>query len=297
MEKLTNKQEIEATRVGGFGGSDAAMIHSVAVKGIDRLSNTTKKRIAVAKNLIPYTPVNQTQAMARGHEFEAWYAHQPFAPIINTDTQGVLEKSIAKNFRTFAHADFFDNATGEVWELKCVGDTDAAIIDYQYQLQWYYMLGASDVWLVVCDSSQPFAEGVEMPVLVKRDEKVITELLSGIKLIDDTWNTINLATGDDWDTTDLLPFEESRIVQLTNYLMEIKRMEDEADRRKADVMAFMEDHNIKSIKSPDYTITYVPAGTSLTFDKKKLFADYPEIRESEYTKQSIRKPYVKVAIK
>jgi hypothetical protein len=297
METKTNKQEIEATRVGGFGGSDAAMIYSIAVRGADMISNTAKKRLQVAKGLTPYTSIPQTDAMRKGHEFEAWYAQQSFAPIIGADTQGVLSADLARNFRTFAHADFYDHSTGEVWELKCVADPQSAIKDYWYQFQWYYMLGASSVWLVVCDSSLPFDEGVKMPVIVERHDATIQMLIQGVVLLDGLWNELNLTTGDDWDTTDLLPFEQSQIIQLANYLTEIKQMEQEADRRKAEILDFMQRHGVKSIKSDDYSIALVPESVALTFDKQKLLKDHPEIMESDYQKRTIKKPYIKVTVK
>ena len=56
--------EIENTRVGGFGGSDAALFLRIAKKGgVDGLSNTDLYRIAVAMGIKPYVPVPVTEAM------------------------------------------------------------------------------------------------------------------------------------------------------------------------------------------------------------------------------------------
>ena len=75
MEELKNhQQEIEATRVGGFGGSDAAMFLRIAKKGgVDGLSNTDLYRIAVAMGIKPYVPVPVTEAMQNGHTFDDSY--------------------------------------------------------------------------------------------------------------------------------------------------------------------------------------------------------------------------------
>ena len=80
MTTTIHKQEIEATRVGGFGGSDAKMIYKIGLKGLSALNNTDKKRIRVAKGLDEYKPVTMNEAMQRGHDFEDWYEKLPFAP-------------------------------------------------------------------------------------------------------------------------------------------------------------------------------------------------------------------------
>ena len=77
MEEIKNQhqQEIENTRVGGFGGSDAALFLRIAKKGgVDGLSNTDLYRIAVAMGIKPYAPVPVTEAMQAGHTFEDSYA-------------------------------------------------------------------------------------------------------------------------------------------------------------------------------------------------------------------------------
>ena len=82
MKSTTNhKNEIEATRVGGFGGSDAKMFYKIGLKGLSALNNTDKKRIRVAKGIDEYKPAPVSEAMQRGHDFEDWYEKQAFAPI------------------------------------------------------------------------------------------------------------------------------------------------------------------------------------------------------------------------
>ena len=74
LEQQQHQQEIESTRVGGFGGSDAAMFLRIAKRGgVDGLSNTDLYRIAVAMGIKPYAPVPVTEAMQAGHTFEDSY--------------------------------------------------------------------------------------------------------------------------------------------------------------------------------------------------------------------------------
>ena len=70
MEELKNhQQEIENTRVGGFGGSDAALFLRIAKKGgVEDLSNTDLYRIAVAMGISPYVPITITQEKQNKHK-------------------------------------------------------------------------------------------------------------------------------------------------------------------------------------------------------------------------------------
>ena len=58
---------------------------------------------------------------------------------------------------------------------------------------------------------------------------------------------------------------------------------------KAQILRFMEGQGVNSIKSDYYTISYIGESEAATFDKKKLLAEHPEIRESDYLKISKKK--------
>jgi hypothetical protein len=294
MKTNQHKNEIEVTRKGGFGGSDAKLFYKIGLKGLSALNNTDKKRIRVAKGIDEYKPVPMNEAMQRGHDFEDWYEKQPFAPIAYREAK--LTANLANNFDTFFHADFSD-VFNEVWELKCVQNPDNAIRDYYEQLQWQHLIGAKKLWLVVADSSQPFETGVKMPELIERNEQVIEILRNGIKLLDKNWNDINLEVGEDWTDEDLMPFEKMEVDALAKYLNEIKELEAEADRRRQTVFDFMNTNGIKSLASELYTISFIPESSSATLDKKKLFSEHPEIKETDYQKISPKKAYITVKLK
>ena len=158
-------QEIETTRLGGFGGSDAKLFYNLATKNM--LTNTEIKRVAVAKGLLSFVQIEQNEAMKRGHLFEEWFETSPIAPIAEREV--LLNKELSNKFKTFAHADF--SADGEVWELKCLKYPDEAINTYYSQLQWYYLLGAERVWLVVCDSKKTFELGTRIPQLIEKEDR------------------------------------------------------------------------------------------------------------------------------
>ena len=290
----THKQEIEATRVGGFGGSDAKMFYKIGLKGLSSLNNTDKKRIRVAKGIDEYKPITVNDAMQRGHDFEDWYEKQSFAPL-NAEREVIISSMLAKNFNTFAHADFFSN--GEVWELKCLSNPENAYNDYFEQLQWYFMLGAVNVWLAVSDSNYSFIEGTTFPVEIKRDERIIDILRNGIKLLDQNWETLDLEVGEEWSESDLLPFEKEDITVFASYLQRIQQLEELAEESKLKVFNFMRDNGIKSLKSDYYTVTFIPESTTATLDKKKLFTAHPEIKEQDYLKIIPKKAYITVKLK
>ena len=294
MKTIQHKNEIEVTRKGGFGGSDAKMLYKIGLKGLSALNNTDKKRIRVAKGIDEYKPVPMNEAMQRGHDFEDWYAEQAFAPL-EAEREVVISSMLAKNFKTFAHCDFFEN--GEVWELKCLSNPENAYNEYFAQLQWYHRLRATSVWLVVCDSSKEFSEGVLLPVEIKRDNNVIDILSNGIKLLDENWDDLDLEVGEEWSDEDLMPFEKREVDALAKYLNEIKELEAEADRRRQTVFDFMNTNGIKSLASELYTISFTPESTTATLDKKKLFAEHPEIKETDYLKISPKKAYITVKLK
>ena len=304
MENATDHQnEIESTRVGGFGGSDAKMFYKIGTKGLGSLSNSDKVRIRVAKGITPYNSIPQTAAMRKGHDFEDWFADKFRHHTDKMDRERKISARLAVNFDTFAHADFSKKNGKEVIELKCVSDPDRAVDNNIEQLQWYHMLGVEIVFLIACDSMAIVANhfcfdaGMRDPIYVDRNDGMIQTMMHGIKLLDDNWLTLDLSVGDEWSDEDLFPTEQREVREMAQYLREIKSMEAIIEERKAKMCEFMEKNNIKSIQSDMYSIAMVPAGTTSRFDKKKLLKDHPDINEADYTTTSERKAYVTVKLK
>src|SRR5690554_5584459 len=157
MEALQHQNKIEHTRVGGFGGSDAKMFYKIGLKGLSALSNSDKKRIRVAKGIDEYKPIFQTEAMRKGHEFEDWWFEASLCKYIGKWEREVkIERELATNFKTFAHADVLKEVHKQIHiiELKCLIDPFSALEQYKAQLQWYYMLGAHSVSIEIGDSSE-----------------------------------------------------------------------------------------------------------------------------------------------
>ena len=291
MTPTTHKQEIEVTRVGGFGGSDAAMFYRIGLKGLSAITNSDKKRIRVAKGMDEYKPIPMNDAMQRGHDFEDWYSENYQSAAMERERK--FTRDLAKNFNTFFHADFSDTF---IYELKSTSNTDDVLATYEAQLQWQHMISAMPVYIVISDSSLPF-ENCSEPIKVKRNERIIEILQNGIRLLDENWDTLDLEIGEEWSDSDLMPFEKNDIAVFTSYLQRIQQLEELAEESEAKVFQFMQDNNIKSLKSDSYTVTFIPESTTTSLDKKKLFTEHPEIKEQDYLKTSPKKAYITVKLK
>ena len=292
MTTTTHKQEIEVTRVGGFGGSDANLFYRVGLRGLSALNNTDKKRIRVAKGIDEYKSIQMNDAMQRGHDFEDFYEMSESTSLMSREV--LFSAELAKNFKTFFHADFSDKYY--VYELKCVQNPDNVENDYEAQLQWQAMVSGMKVCLVVCDSAKRFEDYNEQ-IEITRDENVIGILKNGIRLIDENWETLDLNVGEEWSDSDLMPFEKNDIAVFTSYLQRIQQLEELAEESKAKVFQFMKDNNIKSLKSDSYTVTFTPESTTTSLDKKKLFTEHPKIKEQDYIKTSPKNAYITVKLK
>lgn len=287
MNLEKHSQEISQSRIGGFGGSDADLFYHISQVGYKGISESDKKRILIAKGEMPYEQVS-TDAMQLGHKFEDWYSEQHK----DLEREKKLTAKLATNFDTFAHADFYQK--GCVCELKCTMHTKDAYARYYNQLQWYYMLGAENVVLIIQDSSKDF--GAIEEVSVQKDPKRIAELLNGITTLDKAWHS-SIELGEIVMADSLLPFDKKSVMQLQALFMSIKAREKEIERIKADVLAFMEENNIKKIVNDYFSITYKPASTRKTFSSKDLFQAYPDMDFSRFEKESKVKASITIQTK
>ncbi len=296
--KTEQKQEIVNTRVGGFGGSDAKMFYKVGLNGLSALSDTDKRRIAVALGQAEYVEIPATAAMEAGNEFERWLAVNSYTVETGWKNNFYLVSNTvqARNFKLFAHPDFYDDVNKIAIEAKYTSsDIDTTINDYMPQLQWYYLLGVKNVYLVKGTQGENFNKSEGRTI--KRDDNYINILSEGIKIIDEFCDTFIYTEKDEWTEGDLLPHEQRAAQLMYNYLEQIKIMEAEVEKSKQLLFDVMDKNGVKSIKSDKYVLTIVPESVRSTFDKKKLLKEHPEINEKDYLKTSKVKPYLKIILK
>lgn len=307
LEQQQHQQEIETSRVGGFGGSDAAMFLRIAKKGgVEGLSNTDLYRIAVAMGIKPYAPVSPTEAMQNGHIFENSYARY-------LDAQGkpyqrevkLVAKKQPENFKIFAHADFtFDGKvykTNDTFiflhECKFIADESKTIDDvaetYKAQLQWYYMLGAEYVDLIrgYGDPNHPKMEIFE----VDEDENIIDNLKLGIRLLDE-------AISDGWVPEIEEEFASAMSEKMQNIIHDYETLkfqksaiDQKLEELQAQIVEYMTIGNVAKINCTLGTISRTADSVVESFDSAKFKKENAELY-NQYIKKSIRKGSLRYTI-
>ena len=309
MEEIKNQhqQEIENTRVGGFGGSDAAMFLRIAKRGgVEGLSNTDLYRIAVAMGIKPYAPVPVTEAMNNGHVFEDSYARmlnnngKPYEREVK-----LTAKKQPKNFKIFAHADFVfrekvykkPNKIVLVHECKFIADEEKTADDvaetYKAQLQWYYLLGAEYVNLIrgYGDSEHPHTQNLA----IDEDENIIDELKLGIRLLDE-------AISDGWAPEIEEEFACTMSEKMQNIIADYETLkfqksaiEEKLDELQKQIVEYMTIGNVAKINATLGTISRTADSVVESFDSKKFEKENPELYKN-YLKKSTRKGSLRYTI-
>ena len=298
---MRNNEELRRSHASGFGGSDAKMFAKIGTKGIESLSTTEKKRILVALGKMEADDFGGNVYTEAGHMFEDHVALTcSIAHRIEREKYMEAE-GLAKHFKVFAHADFYDEATNAVVECKFSQDSTTKVYsDYFAQLQWYYMLGADEVTL--CHgwgTVLPFDVVGMLPVHVERDDDFIACLRDGIAELD---KAIEDGAFDDINATAVTVSEMDEETAaacraLGIVIARMKEAEKLADEHKATLLAWMEAHGVLNIKGDGFTVSYVSPTVRKTFDTKKAQADFPALKDDKYFKTSSVKSSVKITLK
>lgn len=308
MDKELHQQEIEQSHLKGFGGSDAAMFAAIAKNGIEGLGRTHLRRIAEVMGLCDPRPHYVNKAMENGHFFEDYWAEKQAKGICwrREAKLRLCEEVQPKNFEIFAHADFLRETIGNfsdpqpcsmVYELKfSQSDTDNVMSTYKWQLQWYYMLGATEVVLVHGSGSDPYSPEIKV-VGVEKDIDSVGLLLRGIDILDE-------AIGNGWkpqvDDVQSVADCPSRVVmqiaELHIAMQQLIEAQEKVDSLKQSIGEYMADNLIGSITTEAGTsLSYVKPSTTRTFDSKaSYFKANPidkEVKE-QYITEKTRAGYV-----
>ena len=307
MEELNkHQQEIENTRVGGFGGSDAALFLRIAKKGgVEGLSNTDLYRVAVAMGIKPYVPVPPTEAMNNGHIFEDSYA-RILKDSGYTDYQRevkLIAECQPENFHIFAHADFLLNEKTAVkkfvivHECKFVQDEEKSADDvaetYKTQLQWYYMLGVDYVDLIRGYGNPEFPHTQDLAI--DKDEEIIDNLKLGIRLLDE-------AISDGWVPEIEEEYAAAMSEKMQNIIADYERLkfeksaiDDKLDELQKQIIEYMTIGNVAKINGTLGTISRTADSIVESFDSKKFEKENPELYKN-YLKKSTRKGSLRYTI-
>lgn len=297
MKKENHNEEIRATRVGGFGGSDAAMVLAMAdrIKDNQPLTTSQKHRMLQLKGL-EECPTFDSPEIQAGRTFEENVAAVLVPQGWDRETYLTQDPNsspaVRQHFKVFAHADFWNSVTNTVIEAKWSRKWTAEELKkvYMPQLQWYYMLGVDAVRLT-CDTD----EGCST-MDIARDDAIIASLENALETIDEAYYDINLHI-EDLDDGELPP----DVLCIKNEIAIIKRRMAEDDERlknlNSELMHWMEEHQVSKVYGEDCIVIYTMPSTSVSFDAKKFEKDHPDTYAEYRTKITKKSGYLTVKIK
>ena len=302
-EKQSHEEEIKTSRVGGLGGSDAAMVLKIGRNGLQALCKTDVKRLRVMLGLDEPCNFGGNAATDAGHAFEDFIAERlkMIFPLGYIREAKMIGEDYG-NFKTFAHADFL-TASKKVIECKFVqGTTNEVLSKYYAQLQWYYYLGADCVTLCHgVGNVEPF-EVVDYTFLdVPRDEQTIDAIRNGLRLIDEYCSNEQGVRAP--SEVDMQTKQRLLVRKYITRKRKVDILTAEMDAIKAELQAEMENNNIAKISGAiDNDIAAVvifrKGSTRRTLDSTKALARYPELNEQgELWKTTTAKSSLTIQIK
>ena len=297
--------EIENTRVGGFGGSDAAMFLRIAKKGsVEGLSNTDLYRIAVAMGIKPYVPVSPTEAMQNGHTFEDSYERMLKDSGVNFDREvKLVAECQPKNFKIFAHADFIINGKTcikkfvIVHECKFIADEEKTADDvaetYKAQLQWYYMLGVEYVDLIRGYGNPEYPSTQDL--VIDEDEDIIDSLKLGIQILDDAIESGWVPEIEEKYAAAMSEKMQNIIADYERLKFEKSAIDDKLDELQKQIVEYMTIGNVAKINATLGTISRTADSVVESFDSTKFKKENAELY-NQYLKKSTRKGSLRYTI-
>jgi predicted phage-related endonuclease len=302
---MIEKKDIEYTRIGSLGSSDAAMVLSVGKSGV--LTQTAKKRLAVLLGQRENSSI-ATFAMRLGDEIEEVIYNilkKKYGDNIVSNPYYELEDK-RYPFKIISHIDY-EIVVGDtlVWiENKAsVSNTDDVLATYSAQLAWHRWLGerkaksmGKKFQLFLSHYNTSDYDGAFdsekltfKKVIVKEDFskglEIIKKEIEGGFVYDDDTSEIAIADISNCEMTALL--EEVRMACLV-----IKREEEKVAEARELLMRWMEEENIQKIKGEDFSITVKEPSVSYRLDTKKIKAEHPRIYKKYLAETQIKKSLI-----
>lgn len=314
------KDEIISSRVGNLGGSDARILAAIAKNGC--VQRAQVERLAIAKGL--YERPNITNiAMQYGDFIE----NMIYDSLVQVDERWESNKCFRsqkygrEGLGLLVHIDFslFDESRDKpllLWvECKATTtDIEQTYKDYKEQLYVEYVLGkelaeqlGADFKLELChyDASVMFEDESQLQFAFDPDKisrkkvifkKSVFDIASGMDIAAQYVSEMTEYKREeiDWD---YLPAEvQEQMKQVNNILVSIKEKQDSIEEFKSRFYDFLCKNEIKSVKTPYFTISRVDEAISMQFDKVKFASEHPEL-VAEYQKEVKKKGYVLIKTK
>ena len=296
------KEDIVATRKGGFGSSDAKIILKLAEGG--ELGETDRKRIAEMLGLREHEDIT-TWAMQRGNEYEQ-YAFKAMQMVFPNATSNpfYLSKELSDTFGfgIFNHIDMEVELEEElIWyEMKTsIKETADLIHEYNPQLAWHWMLlrekaaaiGKKPKLILL---HYPFPqENFDIEHLRSVEiESIPNPFMKGFDRMRDIIKDFTYE--ESTNPMDLIPTAMAEGLRiLEEKLNQLKELESYIEAERKALVANMEQYcvpqGITSLDTGKHKIVYVSQRVKEipTFHLEQLKADHPEIVQ-KYTKQVVQ---------
>ena len=301
------KEDIIATRKGGLGSSDAAMVEKIGRNG--ELSQADRYRIAVMLGLAERKQFS-TAATQLGDEIEAKVFEQFKEQFPQAVSNPFYKSELLSNtfgFDIFCHIDFeAETEDSLIWvENKATKLSMADTINtYAAQLQWEYMLlqeKAAKIGkrpqLMLSHFDTTMGEWNPELVQVRTiQENDSTMIMKGLRIIMDSLEGFTWEQPEELEADNLPVQQQEQIKQIAIYLGEIKRMQEYVDDFKNGLLTVMQEAGVKSIKTPYFNVCAVEESKSMKFDSTRFKKEQSELY-AKYLKESTTKAHVVIRVK
>ena len=317
---LDYKNDIINSRIGSLGSSDGKVLAAIAKNGCVQRGQV--ERLAIAKGL--YERPNITNlAMQYGDFIE----NMIYDSLVQVDERWESNKCFRsqkygrEGLGLLVHIDFslFDESRDKpllLWdECKATTtDIEQTYKDYKEQLYVEYVLGkelaeqlGADFKLELChyDASVMFEDEFQLQFAFDPDKisrkkvifkKPVFDIASGMDIAAQYVSEMTEYKREeiDWD---YLPAEvQEQMKQVNNILVSIKEKQDSIEEFKSRFYDFLCKNEIKSVKTPYFTISRVDESVSIQFDKVRFTAEHPELA-AKYQRAVKKKGYVLIKTK
>ena len=317
------KIDIEQSRKGNLGSSDARMLQQIAELGV--VPKSAVKRLAVVKGLAENDNIS-TPAMAFGDRIEM----QVFDMLKSQDDRWqsnpclTSTKYSRKNCRVIDHIDYL--LQDDEKKVITLGEAKATKLsfrqareEYRWQLAHHHligneiakMIGNYTVRVLLCvydtngvDYNDHEFDASRLTVKQVRFSKAEYDLDKAMDIVDAFLEDLTEYYEKEEIDANMLPANVyTQFSEIATFLREIKERESKVDAFKAKLYNYLSERGISKVKCDDFSFTVVAPTKQVTFDSKSFMEDMAEkhprkakqIRD-KYKKVSDKRGYVKIQV-
>ena len=272
----------------GLGASDGDMLARIA--SLRYVPSSYNERLAIIKGLYDKDDGPKTEAMQRGDDIEMQIFNMFHSVNEKWESNKYIKskKFSRKNCSLFCHIDFFlkDDKKKVITFVECKATSKTSPIarrTYINQLYIENLLGKEYTaslgsnWKFSMKLCHYNTDGYDGTIVPEKIEMTNLRFGRGLFKIDETMNIVSAYLDnltefykDDIEEKYLPEEVKKKFEIINNYLTEIKEKEDKVKEFKDRMFTFMNEKNIKSIKTEMFTITKIEPTEMPVFDKKKF---------------------------